>query len=100
MKMANTKKLTIGKFHKEYFKEWNKVKRVTPIFEDWYSIDDEEEKGEKHTEIKELIIEFEDGVELIIQPFSNQDDTNEELCNGLRIYEKNYKLLYWKKDNE
>jgi len=90
------KKTDIGKFNKEYFNSWKKIKEIHPKIEEW-----SDEEGENRTEvISELEIEFDDGEKIVIIPYSNKEDFDDnfenQICCALNIFTYDKKLVNFK----
>lgn len=91
------KKISIGEFNKEFFNNWTKIIKITPHFEEWSSCcDDDEDTGHKEQVISRIDIEFDSGEKLSIVPFSNKEETDEELCSALRIVQYKAEEVNWK----
>lgn len=91
------KKVTIDEFNKDFFNDWTNIKKITPHFEEWHSIhEDEEETTNKEVVIERIDIEFDNGEKLSIFPFSNKDDTDEDICTALKIVEYKGSEVNWR----
>ena len=97
LKETMEKKTEISKFNKEYFNSWKKIKAIHPKIEEW-----SDEEGENKVEVMtELEIEFDNGEKILIQPFSNKDETSLDdedspISCGLSIFTYVKKLINFK----
>jgi hypothetical protein len=91
------KKTKESEFNKEWFDSWKKIKAIHPHIEEW-----SDEEGENKVEVlSELEIEFDNGEKILIQPYSNKeetslDDEDNPICCALNLFTYDKKLINFK----
>lgn len=90
------KKVTVEEFNKDFFNSWKKITKVTPVFEEWHRIDDDDESVLPDKVISGIDLEFDNGEKLRIVSFSNKDDYDDEVCSGLKIIQYKAEEVNWR----